>query len=368
MAAVAVPPRPFTPDYAVPPGGTLAEILAAKGFTQVEFAKRCDFTEKHISRIVNGEAGISCDAASRFETVTGVPRGFWNRLQTGYAQAKHRLEEKAEAERRTAEASAWIKELPFAELQSRGHIDPSVKSPAQQARAALAFFQVANIESWRDGWSSSMIAFRKSTAVASHPGRIAAWLRVAELEATDCAGNPYSAEALRSAIPELRSLTVSKPEEFLPEMFRICVSAGVSLSIVPEFKKCSVSGAVRWLGMRPLICLNLRGKSNDLFWFTFFHECGHVLNDRRGETYVDSGYDDDPLERSANRFAEDTLIPPNHAAEMRPWTRKADVERFARQIGIHPGIVVGRLQKERVLPYSHFNDLKVKLKWRSASE
>ena len=56
-----------------------------------------------------------------------------------------------------------------------------------------------------------------------------------------------------------------------------------------------------------MIALNLRGKALDKFWFTFFHEAGHILNDSHDEVFIDVDYADDPREQAANRFARDML-------------------------------------------------------------
>jgi Zn-dependent peptidase ImmA (M78 family) len=112
--------------------------------------------------------------------------------------------------------------------------------------------------------------------------------------------------------------------------------------------------------------LTLRGKSDDRFWFTFFHEAGHLLNDSRKETFVDVDYEDDPREAAANKFAATTLIPSAYDDRLVTLGSKAAVREFSASIGVAPGIVVGRMQRDGIIPYTHFNDLKVWLKWVAA--
>lgn len=140
----------------------------------------------------------------------------------------------------------------------------------------------------------------------------------------------------------------------------------MALALVPEIKGAPVNGAAKWLTAdKAMIGLNLRGKSNDRFWFTFFHEAGHILNDSKKETYIDVDYEDDPREQSANQFAADILISPECTSQLPELHSYRAVMRFARSIGIAPGIVVGRLQREGIVPYSHLNRLKVRLEWVS---
>jgi Zn-dependent peptidase ImmA (M78 family) len=109
--------------------------------------------------------------------------------------------------------------------------------------------------------------------------------------------------------------------------------------------------------------LNLRGKSNDRFWFSFFHEAGHLLLDSKKETCIDVDSVNDPREQQANQFAANVLIPPARAAELTNLRSTADVQAFARSIGIAPGIVVGRLQHEGIIEFNQLNGLKVRLEW-----
>ena len=148
----------------------------------------------------------------------------------------------------------------------------------------------------------------------------------------------------------------------------MCATAGVALTLVPEIKGAPVSGATEWLTPeKALIALSLRYKSDDQFWFSFFHEAGHILKGSKKAKYIDaSGDKEDAGEREANAFAGNFLIPPREAGQLDKLWSKKSVVAFARSIGVAPGIVVGRLQREGIVPYSNLNGLKRKLKWVSA--
>ncbi len=108
---------------------------------------------------------------------------------------------------------------------------------------------------------------------------------------------------------------------------------------------------------------------DDQFWFSFFHEAGHVLNAPRRRDYVDSadittGEADD--EEDANRFARDTLIPPDAYASFLATGEfgEAAITAFAKAQGIPSGVVLGRLQRAgKVLPASYLNRLKKSIQW-----
>ena len=155
------------------------------------------------------------------------------------------------------------------------------------------------------------------------------------------------------------------PHEFDPKLRALCREAGVKLVLVPVVPKAHVSGVARWLNLHsPLIQLSLYGKTNDKFWFAFFHEAAHILlhADNKQNIFLDNSSNDlgDSLqEQEANLWAANKLIPQERIADLFKIQSSDDLERFAHSINIHPGIVVGRLQHERILKYpTQLNNLK----------
>jgi HTH-type transcriptional regulator/antitoxin HigA len=146
-----------------------------------------------------------------------------------------------------------------------------------------------------------------------------------------------------------------------------CADAGVALVAVPEVSGARTHGATRWLTPnRALIQLSLRYKWIDIFWFSFFHEAKHVLDQAKRSIVLDSRIGSSGTseeEVAANRFAADFLIPPQSAARLRVLATESDVLNFAEELGIHPGIVVGRLHHESIWPHNRGNSLRPRLKF-----
>jgi HTH-type transcriptional regulator/antitoxin HigA len=350
---------PYEPDYAVPPGQTLQETIDSQGIDQRELAVRTGLSAKHINQVIKGAAPLTHDTAIRLERVTGIPARMWNNLEANYQEQRARI---AEKERMACDLE-WLSTIPTKELIKRGVIE-GTPDKISLLQKILAFFGVASVEAWKEGWSNHQFAFRKSPTFKGKDAMMATWLRLGELEAhrVECA--PFDKTAFRAALDEIRSLTVEVPEVFVPRMTKACARSGVAFVLVPEIKGAPVSGAAKWLtANKAMICLNLRGKSNDRFWFTFFHEAGHILNDSKKEIYIDVDYKDDPREQDANRFAATLLIPKPHDEELQRLFSYQSAEVFAAKVGIAPGIVVGRLQCDGIIPYSHLNKLKVRLDW-----
>lgn len=353
------PKYTYEPDYAVPPGRTLQETIDALGIDQRELASRTGLSFKHINQIIKGTAPISHETSILLERVTGVPARMWNNLEANYREQLARLAERE----RLQDELVWLDSIPTKELIRRGAIQPA-ECKVDLLASVLGFFGVASVEAWKEGWSSHQFAFRKSLAFDGKLGAMATWLRLGELEATKAECNPFDKSKFRAAVDAIRALTVLEPDEFVPRMNELCAAAGVAFVLVQEIKDAPVSGAAKWLtATKAMICLNLRGKYNDRFWFTFFHEAGHILNDSKKETYIDVDYAEDEREQRANHFAATILIPPEHESKLRFLTQFVRVEAFAETIGIAPGIVVGRLQRDGIIRFNQFNGLKQKLQW-----
>ncbi len=350
---------PFEPDYAVAPGRTLEETIDALGMDQRELATRTGLSAKHVNLMMKGKAPITYDTANLLERVTGVSARMWNNLESNYREQLVRLEEK----KRLEKDLAWLKGIPTAELIKRGKIERH-RDKALLLREVLRFFGVASVSAWKGLWGSPKFSLRKSPAFKGLPGAMATWLRLGELEAQVTKYQPFDKSKFRVALAEIRCLTIELPEAFVPEMKKLCAAAGVAVVLVPEIRGAPASGATQWLTPnKAMILLSLRYKSNDQFWFSFFHEAGHILNDGKKQVFIDNGKSSDERDKRADRFAADYLIPPQRAAELNRLRSWAAIEEFAKSVGIAPGIVVGRLQRQGIIGYNRFNRLKLRLEW-----
>jgi addiction module HigA family antidote len=350
---------PYEPDYAVPPGYTLEDTIEFQGLTQAELAERTGLSAKTVNRIIQGIDPITQETALKLEQVTGISARTWNLLEADYREQLERLAFR----KRLAPYVGWLKELPVKELVARGVL-PDVLDKLVLLEYAVKFFGVNSPDEWRKVWTSPAAAYRKSPAFQAHPGAMASWLRLGELEARKVQCKPFDRERLKQALARIRTLTVEPPPTFIPRMVEECREAGVAVVLTRELKGAPVSGAARWLtSQKALIQLSLRGKCNDRFWFTFFHEAGHLLQHGKKEVFIDDEQSDAEPEKAADRFASQTLIPRDREARLRTLRRREEIVAFAAEVGVAPGIVLGRLQREGLLPYNRFNDLKVPLAW-----
>jgi HTH-type transcriptional regulator/antitoxin HigA len=347
----------YEPDYAVAPGGTLRSTLNALSLTQSDLAARTGLSVKHINQIVQGVAPITAETALLLERVTNVSARYWSSLEAVYRERLARRDNRA----RLAEDAEWLEQLPLKELARRGYLSLR-DDKATQVEKACRFFGVADPERWREVWLKPLVSFRRSPTLAADPGAVATWLRLGELEASAIETAPYDARLFREALIRIRSFTLREPRVALKRLRAECADAGVAVVFLSDIGKTRSSGAARWLTpTKALIQLSDRFKADDRFWFSFFHEAAHVLLHSKKETFVDGDDVEDKEEDEANAFAAIQLIPRRSEFRLQELHTDSDVRRFAKEIGIAPGIVVGRLQREDKWGWNRGNHLKQRI-------
>jgi HTH-type transcriptional regulator / antitoxin HigA len=355
----------FNPDWVSPPGDTIADLLEEKDWTQAQFAERIGFTPKFISHLINGKAPLTEETALKLERVLGGSPKFWLTREAQYRAQLSCLNEENPLE----SWASWLDEFPVRDLMNQGLLPKcrvDSKNKSNLVREMLRFFGVASPDDWRSVYAGMEVSFRRTRTEQSDIGAIATWIRLGEIqsESIDCPN--YNKSKFSKAVAEIRSLTVLEPQEFEPKLKKLCWESGVVLALVPALKGAHVSGLARWLNPhKSLIQLSLYGKTNDRFWFTFFHEAAHILLHDKQDIFLDEWDGGNEMssvqEQQANQWAGEVLIPSKYNDVLKKLTSKEIVINFANELGIHPGIVVGRLQHERIIQLSWMNDLKQKV-------
>jgi len=249
-------------------------------------------------------------------------------------------------------------------MRKLGWIPADRTGPIETLRHLLEFFGVASFEALDQIDTDLCTSFRQSMAHRVNRTAVLAWLRQGEIKAQRQLTHPYDKEKFARALTGIRPLTRLPFVDALQKATALCNAAGVAVVFVPELPGTVVSGATRWLNAhKAVIQFSLRGKTDDKFWFTFFHEAAHILMHPKKGIFLELDKTVDSQEAEADRFASETLIPMTLwqlLATLEPRSAR-DVTQFAETYGLAPGSVVGRLQIEGKLPWSHLNRLKVKL-------
>ena len=286
------------------------------------------------------------------EMVLGVPAKFWNNLEAIYREKII----KAEAENAMDADVELAKQFPYGEMAKFGWV-PETREAREKVVNLRKYFEVVEL-SLLGSEQITRIACRRLAITEKSDLALIAWAQEARIKARGIQTAPINIKGLISAMPEIRKMTVLKPKEFCPQIKKCLADCGIALVFLPHLKGSFLQGASFVDGNKIVVGLTARGKDADRFWFSLFHELAHIALGHVGQPNGTSEED----EKAADIWAGDILI---SFDDFEAFRRNKDytesgVLQFAKAQGIAPGIVVGRMQAERLIKYSMLNDLKDK--------
>lgn len=344
----------YFPQSVSHPGETLDEKLEEMGMGPKEFAVRTAKPEKTIIAIIKGESSITADMAVLFESVTKIPAHFWLNSQRTYDEfiARNKRDEMI------AQSEEWARRFPLSSMIKKGWLAAS-SSSKEKTTALLSFFSISTPEAWQNYYFNQVlkVEFRISLANTKEPYAISAWLRKGELQAAEMEVPTYSEKVFRELLPSIKSLMARQPSDFFSQLQGLCIGAGVKVVFTPCLPKAPINGSTRWLNDTPFIQMTDRYKRNDVFWFTFFHEVGHILLHGKKEIFLENiDYCDKIKQKEieADNFAIRWTFSEEEEKEVLEIDTldMNEISNFAKKLDTHPAIIIGRLQHKKILPYS----------------
>lgn len=354
----------FEPDWVSPPGATIQNFMHNSGRDLAWLASAMSVCRSTAEGLLTGAKEIDEEMATALALSIGTSKSFWLTREQKYRAGL--------GDKRAAETErAWLRQLPVSDLVRRHLIDPNLRGK-DRVKACLNFFGTDSLAEWHSKYSNQLgqVAFRTSGTFDSDPFAVLSWLRCGEIASRQMATARWDHNALADAVHDVRRLVrVADPELFLPALTQLLGESGVVLTISPNLKGCRASGATFFSeNGRPVILLSFRHLADDHFWFTLFHEIGHLLLHSKSSVFVECRSTPiDQEEKEANEFSENILIPADHEAELVSISPKnpRQVLRFAKKAGVSPGVIIGQLQHRGVLRHDQFNRYKKRFKWES---
>jgi HTH-type transcriptional regulator/antitoxin HigA len=349
----------WSPNWATHPGDHLAEMIEDRGLSQAEFSRLADLSPKLVSTIISGKNRVSPETAIKLERVLGLKAYIWTGLQSNWDLFQARSEDVHSDDWRS-----WLSKFPIRELKKRGQL-PSTNDEKVIFNEVLTLFGIGSPDAYAAKIGSLAVQHRQSAAHSVSEDHIYTWLLLGERKAR-CQGLPkFDRLAFEAAIREIRNLTVTEPANFEPRLKDLCSQAGVAVVFEKPISQTGLFGSARWFDAdRAIIQMSLRMRTNDHFWWTFFHEAAHILL-HQGQNFFDdyrATTQRAVAEVEADNWAMEILVGRDNLQRLlveRPTTRFA-VCKEAERLNVHPGIVVGVLQHHKVLKHSHLNGLKEK--------
>lgn len=339
----------FQPNWVSVPGDTIDDILQKQSILKADFAKKISESLEYVDKLIAGDIPIDEKLAVCLSKNLGSSKQFWLNREKIYQTRLKNLED------------TFINNLPIDDMVRLGWIHN--KKDVRQS--CFEFFDVKNYQEWKSKQRDliSFTTFRKSNKFASNQFSIAAWLRQGERLAETITCQNWNKDKFINALSKIRLLIKCKsPKEFIPKMRVICAECGVALVIQRTPSGCPASGATKFItDNKAMILLSFRYLTDDQFWFTFFHEAGHLVLHGNKKLFIEGDETNNTEEDEANLFSEEILIPPTFKERLLNMrVSRSSIRTLAIDADISLGIVVGQLQFLKRLNIKHFNWLKRK--------
>ena len=364
--------KTLIPARAIAPGRILQRELDARGWTQKDLAAITKRPPQAINEIIKGSKQITPETARELSAALGTTAEFWTNLEANYRLhlAKKKQKEE-EIERRSrlyslAPISELIKRQWIKSTESLNELEKSVcefldiKTPQETPQLSVNFRKGASPE-----FNSGACVARHSQFLEPEDNAKIAWCKRVEQIVSKKTIREFQLDKLQEAIPNI--LSYAEREEDVAYVPQMLIDLGIHFVIVPHLNKTYLDGAAFYFQNNPVIALTLRHNRIDCFWFSLMHELGHIVSGHQG-IYLDNldNLEVNPEEEEANKLARNWLIDEkalnSFIAQTQPKFSKKAIINFAQAQKKHPGIILGRLQYEGLVPYKNLRMLLVKVK------
>lgn len=329
------------------PGYYIKEIVDESGLTQEDFAKRLDTTPKNLSLLIRGEQSLSIDIAMKLSRMIGTSVTYWLNIQNAYDTlvAEFKSEEELMQERDV------FKVLDYKYFRDNFGLPDLPRKIDEQIVEVRRFLNVATLSVFEK--RDMAVSFRSASNELSSTNIIKAntMVQIAINKALDIKAPKFNKAKFKEASEYALSLTKNH-DEFYPLIRNAFLDAGVVFVILPNLSGSKINGATKKIGNNVMLMVNDRRLNSDTFWFTLFHEIGHIIH---GDYGISFEKETGEKEEIADKFAEDALINPDEYQEFiqNKVFNITTIKTFAEQINRDPGIILGRLQNDGLV---EFND------------
>lgn len=335
------------------PGEKIADCIQILGMSQKELSIRTGFSEKHISTVLNGSKDVSITFAKRVENATGLSAEKLMQEQVRYDAFQFEKEERnhIQAEefsilRQLHDVSGYLKKINLLG-KTKDEIDAIVE--------IRKFLGVSNLCTIPEITYNAAYRAQVKSNSRVNPYVLFAWVRMCErlTDHIDIAST-VNTKKLRNNLPKIKELMFAKAHTIQTGLRKLFAECGIAFKVVEHFVGAPVQGFIKESHENRLIlCLTVRQKRQDIFWFTLFHEIAHILHGDVKQRFVDFSVKSD-MEAEADVFAGEVLLP---SEAYRQFLLKRDtsfdaIHRFAMSQGVPDHIVIGRLLRDEFLSYN----------------
>lgn len=347
-------------NFIIHPGETLKEVLEEYSMSQEELAIRTGYSPKHVSEVINGKKGISSEFAKRLEYVFSMPMSFWINLQGMYDKEVLNFKEKENIEEEEIQIVKKSKSIINLAIENK-LIDKSgnVIDEVLELRNICGINSLANIKFL----PITQSAFRVSNSIDVEI--LYLWIRINELIVKKTSiDNDYDVEKLKQNINNIKKTMFLDINDAIINLEKIFKECGIYFRVSKTTKGAPVQGFIKKQNNKVILIMTIRRAFADIFWFTLFHEIGHLINGDCETQLIDYEFTDSLKEKAADNYAKNVLINEKEFTEFldnKNYT-EATINKLAKSNNVLPCIVIGRLEKE-LNNYKLFANKRTRYKW-----
>lgn len=327
------------------PGYYIKEIVDESGLTQEDFARRLGTTPKNLSILVRGEQSLSIELATKLSRMLGTTVSYWLKLQQVFDEktAEFMSDQELERERET------FKLIDYKYFRDNFGFPDLPRKVDDQIKVVRKFLSVSSLTVLEE--KNLAVSFRSAGEELSVSNIVNSnvMVQIAINRTLKTEAPKYDKKRFEKAVAFARTQTKNH-ENFLSVVKEAFLKAGVVLVVLPNLKNSGINGATKRVDGKVMLMVNDRRHYADTFWFTLFHEIGHILNGDFGLSINGEAEDD------ADMYAQRTLIPQKEYEEFIDRVKVYDeknIRAFADSIDQDPGIVFGRLQTDGLVSYTN---------------
>lgn len=327
------------------PGYYVKEMIEESGLTQEDFAKRLDTTPKNLSLLIRGEQNLSIDIAMKLSRMMGTSVSYWLNLQNAYDALIVEFKSDLELE----EEKKIFKALDYKYFRENFRLPDLPRKTKEQIIEVRKFLEVSTLSVFKK--KDMTVSFRSASNDLTDANIVKAnaMVQIAINKALKIEAPRYNRLKFKQAVEYALSLTRNH-EDFYPLIKNAFLQAGVILVLLPNLPGSKINGATKKLEKNVMLMVNNRRLNSDTFWFTLFHEIGHII---QGDYGISFEREMGEKEKIADTYAADSLINPK---EYERFVKKRAfslerIQEFADLLNRDPGIILGRLQKDGFVSY-----------------
>jgi addiction module HigA family antidote len=339
------------------PGATIQENIDYIGMTQAELAMRMGRSKEKLNELINGKAAITQDTAIKLEYVLGIPSDFWLALEKKYQEDLLKIERLEFLQ----SCQAWLKRFPIKKMKQL-KVLPEIDDKAMLVESLLKFFRVASPKEWDDVYRNLPLAFKIQASINTEKEAISVWLRYGEIQAEKIPLNAFDKKGFKEHLYVAQEISYKQAENWQVQLQDFCANYGIALVYTPCISKAPIYGATRWIKTHTTPILQISDCNKDVasFWFTFFHECGHIILHGKKDIFMEGieGIQQDATkEQQADDFSIETLLPKLHLKEltMQKKITLDDIQTYSDKFNINKGILVAQLLRQKAVNFKEKN-------------